>query len=81
MAASSGSSAAPILLRALAAGVAREARRDWWLALLAEGEPLSAEFIRRGGNQEEAVNMDGNASYAREVERNVSQDNDFSLCG
>ena len=24
---------------------AREARRDWWLALLAEGEPLSAEFM------------------------------------
>jgi CBS domain-containing protein len=23
----------------------REARRDWWLALLAEGEPLSAEFL------------------------------------
>jgi CBS domain-containing protein len=23
----------------------REARKDWWLALLAEGEPLSAEFL------------------------------------
>jgi CBS domain-containing protein len=23
----------------------REARRDWWLALLAEGEPLSADFL------------------------------------
>jgi len=25
---------------------AREARRDWWLALLAEGETLSSEFLR-----------------------------------
>ena len=24
---------------------ARQARRDWWLAFLAEGEPLSAEFV------------------------------------
>src|SRR3954463_4220371 len=24
---------------------AREARRDWWLALLAEGESLNAEFL------------------------------------
>jgi CBS domain-containing protein len=23
----------------------REARHDWWLALLAEGEPLNAEFL------------------------------------
>jgi len=25
--------------------------------------------------------MDSNASFAGEVERNVSRDNDFSLCG
>jgi len=25
---------------------ARESRRDWWLALLAEGETLSSEFLR-----------------------------------
>jgi len=23
----------------------REGRRDWWLALLAEGEPISPEFL------------------------------------
>jgi hypothetical protein len=34
-----------------------------------------------GGDREEAVDMDSNASYAGEVERNVSRDNDFSLCG
>src|SRR5438552_1610117 len=34
-----------------------------------------------GGDQEETVDMDSNASYAAEVERNVSRDNDFSLCG
>jgi CBS domain-containing protein len=27
-------------------GAARESRRDWWLALLAEGETLSSEFLR-----------------------------------
>src|SRR5438132_9442584 len=36
---------------------------------------------RRGGDQEEAVDMDSNASFAGEVERNVSRDNDFLLCG
>jgi hypothetical protein len=34
-----------------------------------------------GGDQEEAVDMDSNASYGGEVERNVSRDNDFLLCG
>src|SRR2546430_5905427 len=32
-------------------------------------------------DQEEAVDVDSNASFAGEVERNVSQDNDFSLRG
>jgi hypothetical protein len=40
--------------------------------------PLGA---RRGGNPGGAVDMDSNASYAAEVERNVSRDNDFSLRG
>ena len=35
----------------------------------------------RGGDQEEAVDVDSNASFAGEVERNVSPDNDFSLRG
>src|SRR3984893_10830050 len=35
----------------------------------------------RGGYQEEAVDVDSNASFAGEVERNVSPDNDFSLRG
>src|SRR6266478_5254901 len=36
---------------------------------------------RAGGDLEEAVDVDSNASFAREVERNVSSDNDFSLRG
>ncbi len=31
---------------------AREARRDWWLALLAEGEALSDEFLAHAGSKE-----------------------------
>jgi hypothetical protein len=34
-----------------------------------------------GSDQDEAVNMDSDASYAGEVERDVRGDNDFSLCG
>jgi hypothetical protein len=34
----------------------------------------------RGGDQEEAVDVDSNASFAGEVERYVSRDNDFLLC-
>src|SRR6266404_2614126 len=34
-----------------------------------------------GGDQEGAVDMDKNASYGGEVERNVSRDSDFLLCG
>ncbi len=30
---------------------AREARRDWWLSLLAEGEPLSSAFLEWLGSQ------------------------------
>jgi len=40
--------------------------------------PLGA---RRGGNPGGAVDMDSNASYAAEVERNVSETMIFSLCG
>ena len=35
----------------------------------------------RGGDQEEAVDVDSNASFAGEVERNVSPANDFLLRG
>src|SRR5207302_11495004 len=35
----------------------------------------------RGGDQEEAVDVDSSASFAGEVERNVNPDNDFSLRG
>jgi hypothetical protein len=34
-----------------------------------------------GAASQEAVEVDSNASYAGEVERNVSRGNDFSLCG
>jgi hypothetical protein len=36
---------------------------------------------RRAATQEAAVDIDSNASFAGEVERNVSRDNDFLLCG
>jgi hypothetical protein len=35
----------------------------------------------RGGDQEEAIDVDSNASFDGEVERNVIRDNDFLLGG
>ena len=40
-----------------------------------------ARRARRVATQEEAVDMDSNASYAGEVERKVGRDNDSLVCG